>query len=480
MQEAAAKQLEYAPSTPTVLVVDDDPVSSMLVQRYVHALGYPVDIAPNGLVALEMHRAKQYRFIVSDWMMPGMSGIDLCREIRQSQTTYAYFVLLTAKGLREAKLQAFEAGVDDFLTKPIDRDELFARLSVAKRIFKFEDAVAAKALQLEESNSKIQNANDGLRLALWRFGQLFNGLPVACFTFDRDGLVREWNRAAEDAFGIRGFEAIETPLQEVFATNGGGHWSPEKLAQIFDQTRKTFEWEYMCPDESQKYFACNLITLPNSQGEPVGAVCASLDITERRIAELLVEEQNSILAQQHEHLAELNRRLDELAKTDGLTGLLNHREFQSQLSRVALAHSRERRPFSLLLLDVDRFKLLNDEFGHQVGDAVLKQVAAVIQSKARKHETTARYGGEEFAILLENCEGTKAVLAAERFRKAIAASEWTHRQVTASFGVATWYPEDEDVTPQEVVRMADEALYASKEGGRNRVTHSNTLERLVA
>jgi len=127
----------------------------------------------------------------------------------------------------------------------------------------------------------------------------------------------------------------------------------------------------------------------------------------------------------------------------------------------------------LLLFDVDKFKMFNDEFGHPAGDEVLKGVAQCLRDAAHKGEYLARYGGEEFAIILAGRTEEQALAVSERFREAIEAYPWKHRQVTASFGVSSLVPEKEERAA--LISMADEALYVSKREGRNRSTCHSTI-----
>lgn len=170
---------------------------------------------------------------------------------------------------------------------------------------------------------------------------------------------------------------------------------------------------------------------------------------------------------------QLTAILEAQATTDGLTGLKNHRAFQEKLAAEFERNRREGLPFSVLLLDVDRFKAYNDAFGHPEGDRVLQAVANILQETARETDFTARYGGEEFVILLPNTDAQGALEAAERFRTAIESQPWKLQPLTASFGASTL--QAGTATAQELVEAADRALYASKSRGRNRVTHADDM-----
>lgn len=170
-----------------------------------------------------------------------------------------------------------------------------------------------------------------------------------------------------------------------------------------------------------------------------------------------------------QELLRLNHQLEALASTDPLTGLRNRRFFQEQLLANIALFQRMRLPFSLLIVDIDHFKAINDTFGHPVGDAVLTDLGQMLRSMSRESDIVARYGGEEFVIIAPSSTRDNAKLAAERFRAQIEAATLGGCQVTVSIGVATMTSVDTDVT---LLQKADQALYASKSNGRNRVTHA--------
>jgi len=170
--------------------------------------------------------------------------------------------------------------------------------------------------------------------------------------------------------------------------------------------------------------------------------------------------------------------LTEVAISDPLTGLHNRRSFQVRLAEEVERTRRSQVPFTLLLLDLDHFKQVNDRFGHQAGDRALQAVAAVLHRQLRAVDLPARIGGEEFAVLLPDTAGAGALEAAERLRAAIAAHQVPHQHATitvsASIGVA-WCPAHAD-TGDGLLRVADQALYQAKRGGRNRTRSPTDLE----
>ncbi len=191
---------------------------------------------------------------------------------------------------------------------------------------------------------------------------------------------------------------------------------------------------------------------------------------------LLVNQQAAELEAQRYELEEMNRKLQALATQDALTGIANHRAFQERLALEWQRCQRYGQVFSVVLVDVDKFKTFNDEFGHPEGDNVLKRVAEILQETVREADFVARYGGEEFVLILPETLKTGALEVAERCRHSLKQEHWPLRKVSGSFGVATF--QTFMTTAQELIDSADKALYASKKSGRDRVTHIDELDEL--
>jgi len=192
--------------------------------------------------------------------------------------------------------------------------------------------------------------------------------------------------------------------------------------------------------------------------------------------ELLARLRNGLMLRRLQaELEEKNRELSRLASTDPMTELLNRRSFDRNLEREMLGARRHGDALSLAILDLDEFKSINDRFGHDVGDEVLREIARRLRDACRAGDSVARIGGEEFALILTRTTGDGAVTVAERTRALISnrrvVSSAGDLTVTVSAGVASAGGEI-GFDPQELFRAADEALYTSKHGGRNRVTLS--------
>lgn len=175
-----------------------------------------------------------------------------------------------------------------------------------------------------------------------------------------------------------------------------------------------------------------------------------------------------------EELKLLSDQLYQLACTDGLTGLFNRRHLNTVLDQEIPRHLRYGMPFSIALIDVDHFKRVNDEHGHATGDRVLASIAATLKARVRRADVVARYGGEEMCIVLPSTGSVGAMILAERLRQALqdhvhGDEQGRELRVTASFGVASAEVRDPELDGQQLLTRADQALYAAKRAGRNRV-----------
>ncbi len=299
-----------------VLLAEDQEISRKLTEKILRKAGISVTSVENGKKALELFKKQFFPIILSDWMMPEMDGLELCRAIRSTKSTgYVFIILLTARDSKEDIIAGLEAGADDYLAKPFNPGELNARIKTGMRI-----------LDLERS------------------------------------------------------------------------------------------------------------------------------------------------------LKEANERIKKLSIRDPLTGCFNRRYLNDQLSKDIKYALRYKHPLSLILCDIDHFKLVNDTYGHLTGDQVLIEFVNTIKKSFRnKIDWIARYGGEEFIVVLPetNIEGAKVL--AERLRIKIfnqrIKTNNLEIKITASFGVAGFscHTQKEEITDSKLIAKADQLLYQAKEEGRNRI-----------
>ena len=180
------------------------------------------------------------------------------------------------------------------------------------------------------------------------------------------------------------------------------------------------------------------------------------------------------LSHTQRELLEENKKLRELATVDSLTRAWNRAAIDDLLARELSVANRSQSPVGLVMCDIDHFKHVNDRYGHDVGDLVLREVADHVRMCIRPYDALGRYGGEEFLLILPRTDAPAALVVAERVRQGVQGAEIVTREgqvvpVTMSFGVSVWEPKSELAAP-ELMKRADQALYVSKNSGRNRVT----------
>ncbi|MEX2146456.1 MAG: GGDEF domain-containing protein [Candidatus Rokuibacteriota bacterium] len=181
----------------------------------------------------------------------------------------------------------------------------------------------------------------------------------------------------------------------------------------------------------------------------------------------------------YKELESTNARLKETSFKDEVTGLYNRRFFSLRLEEELSRYRRFNHPVSVVLLDLDGFKAVNDDFGHAVGDDTLRDIAQILMKHSRGINVVSRYGGDEFAVLLVETSKAGARLYADRIREVVAKYPFSHGKViTASFGVAS-LPDDEAATAEDLFRAADDALYAAKRGGKNQVAATGSAEKVL-
>jgi diguanylate cyclase (GGDEF)-like protein/PAS domain S-box-containing protein len=323
------------------------------------------------------------------------------------------------------------------------------------------EAKLNEALQLAEENRQLSD------YSAKRFQSLFEGMPVAGMTVDLRGNIMEWNEMSDRLFGFDASESFGHSFVDLLVPDEYKDkallWFHKALSSGVGM--ETEEGQVRRKDGALISIMARSLPLHSPNGELVGLICASVDITERKRAEAYLQESHQLIQSQRDSLASANAQLQVLATTDALTGLSNRRSFQLFLNAAVASAKRYHDSVSVILLDVDNFKALNDQLGHAAGDEVLKQLAQIIQITARDCDFAGRYGGEEFILVLQQADADAAAKVAERIRHAIETAKWVERPVTASFGVATITNGSEDV--DELVQRADLALYEAKRKGRN-------------
>ena len=357
-----------------------------------------------------------------------------------------------------------------------------------KRRRDFLDELTTANLALCATADSLDNANDQLRYASRRFEQLFNHLPVACFTIDQEGKIFEWNQECETLFGVPAHKVIQQGVLTALAGEASRPQFERLIRDVFaDRPTRSFEWTDCRRSGAEFTVVVTSFPLYGKDGRVTGGIIACADVTTRKQLQDQFEGQMAQTRKAYEELtssrneltstntalSEANERLQKLAMIDGLTGVLNRRSVFEMLDASISTNERSGRPLSILMVDIDWFKSLNDTHGHIVGDTVLKSVAERLQATSRRVDSVGRFGGEEFIIVMPDTDADRALLAAERVRKGVADSDCNGMQVTVSIGVSTYQAEFGSV--ERFIDSADRAMYEAKRRGRNKIVHSREL-----
>ena len=424
MTEAAAR----------ILVADDDPTMRLLMQEVLQARGFAVSLAEDGLEALAAFGAARYDLVLLDVDMPGLSGFDVCQEIRHGRGQHIPVILITGHDDVESIERAYACGATDFISKPINWTLIGYRLR-----YILNAAAMFQSLNVAEAQNRA----------------ILRALPDLLLKVEGRGRIID----------LHG----KSSLQRAFLGDGDNprlpaHLVPEYLA-CTEQARLTgtvqnVEWIAVDPDGRERYFDGRIAVMG-----PDEALCLLHDATERREAE---------------------QKIRHLAYFDPLTGLHNRQFFQEQLRCELQQAQLHGERLAVLFMDLDGFKRINDSLGHHIGDQILRGVATRLGSVLRASDLVgrpaeeclgdevdvmevARLGGDEFTALLPRIRQPQDALAvAHRIRRLVSSPfviEGRELVVTTSIGVAI-YPDDaEDATT--LLKYADSAMYAAKAAGRD-------------
>lgn len=245
---------------------------------------------------------------------------------------------------------------------------------------------------------------------------------------------------------------------------------------IWDMGRTVAYLADMLSDERDRQIQ-QISTRRDEVGTLMHTVAKMLETIEQQASEI-----NSFagrLDAAYKELESTNTRLKETSFKDEVTGLYNRRFFSIRLEEEIQRHRRFNHPVSVVLLDLDGFKAVNDELGHVVGDETLREIAQILVKHSRGINVVARYGGDEFIVLLVETSRPGARLYADRIRQVVSTYPFSHgRPITASFGIAG-LPDDEASMAEDLVRAADDALYTAKRAGKNQVATSDSPEKVT-
>ncbi|MDY6852702.1 MAG: diguanylate cyclase, partial [Thermodesulfobacteriota bacterium] len=384
------------------LVVDDDPQIRDVIYSALSGVGYEVDTVGSATEALKIFSRKPADLLITDWRMPGMNGIDLVNKLKK-QDPHLAAILITGFGTTETVIDAFTRGkINYFLPKPFKLAEFLEtvtaalrerKLKLSEREFRqrLESEIQRATRELEQKNILLQRNSDESE-SLYRqlqkrqeeiegtkeyLEQLIESSLDAIISLDQNNLINFFSRGAEDMFGLDSEKIIGGSLDRLFV---GGRNDMKHLLNLLaaEKSLKNFEVEMFGRGRKRIFTDISAAVLTQKDGGQ-GLLLIIKDISDRKKLE------NELLAS--------NLNLEKLSLTDGLTDLFNHRHFQQCLTEEFQRARRFNTQLSLIMIDLDDFKLVNDTYGHQIGDQVLILIAELIRESIREVDTPARYGG---------------------------------------------------------------------------------------
>ena len=443
--------------TARVLVVDDVQANLRLLEAKLRAEYFEVALAASGPEALALSATWAPDIILLDIMMPGMDGYEVCRRLKTlPATAHIPVVMVTALTEQSERMRGLQAGADDFVSKPVDTALLFARLRALLRVKQVLDAWRIRGETARdlgfEAMEMPQESFVGARLLL----------------AGGDSAEAQAVRAALAADGI----AVDHAPDEAIAweyLQGETHALTLLSLPLAGGDALRLASRLRARTESREMPLVLLAGEDQRQALLRGFDLGASDHVMRPVdpPELRARVRNQLRRRRYQDLLRegLDRTL-ELAVTDALTGLRNRRYVRRHLEGLL----RSGAAVAVLLIDVDRFKPLNDRHGHAAGDAALKAVADALSENLRAVDIVARYGGEEFLVVMASAGEDDAALVAERLRAAIATRPFPVPgavvNLTVSIGTAI---SRGPVGADRLVAASDAALYRAKASGRNRV-----------
>ena len=450
--------------TARVLVVDDILSNVKLLEAKLTAEYFEVVTAFNGLECLAKVAETAPDIVLLDVMMPGMDGFEVCRHIKSDpKTAHIPVVMVTALDQPSDRVAGLEAGADDFLTKPVDDAALFARVRSLVRLKMMTDE-----LRMRENTGQGMGLIDPAE-AMTDIGHTGRILVIE----DRAESAAWFASALEPPHEVTTVDTFEEALVRV---RGG---DPDLV--VVSLGMRSFDGLRLCSQ---------LRSLPEGRSVPILVVVSDGD--RRKLTQALEMGVNDYLTRpvdKNELVARVRTQLRkklyadrlrhnvqlslEMAITDQLTGLHNRRYMSRHLDTLVETAKKTGKPIAFVIMDIDYFKAVNDTYGHDIGDEVLKKFASRISANVRGIDLVCRYGGEEFVVVMPDTDVAFALQVSERLRKSIETTPFPisrdpkNLKLTISIGIAG--SEGEGDSASALLHRADQALYRAKRTGRNKV-----------
>ncbi|MGO8091103.1 PleD family two-component system response regulator [Rhizobium leguminosarum] len=451
--------------TARILVVDDIPANVKLLEARLLAEYFDVMTAADGYTALAICERNQVDLILLDIMMPGIDGFEVCERLKASQkTAHIPVVMVTALDQPTDRVRGLKAGADDFLTKPVNDLQLISRVKSLLRLKTLSDE-----LRIRADTAHTMGIDDLTRSGEGRADETAQVLLVDGRANSQERIVKALKPVA-DVLALSDpqaalFEAAESAFDLVIVNANFDDYDPLRLCSQLRSLERT------------RFLPILIIT---EQGaDEMVARALDLGVNDYIIRpvdpnELVARSLTQIRRKRYnDRLRASVKQTIELAVTDPLTGLYNRRYLDNHLNVLFNRSMARGRPLSVLITDIDRFKHVNDTYGHDGGDEVLREFSNRVRSTIRGADLACRYGGEEFVVVMPDTSPEIAAAVAERLRAAIENAPFMLKHsgealnVTASFGIASRIASV--LTPGQLMKQADLALYEAKNTGRNRV-----------
>lgn len=453
-----------------ILVVDDNPLNVKLLAAKLAKDYYAVLTAENGKIALQLAVEEQPDIILLDIMMPEIDGFEVCQRLKADpMTRHIPVVMVTALSDVSDRVRGLEAGADDFLTKPINDIALMARVRSLLRLKRIMDEWrlregTAEMLAMPVAEDNASNIEGGQVLLLE--DNLNDRTPV------------------ESALAEIGITVVPAKtVDEALAESQKGVYDLVMASLDLEQEDGLLFCGQLRANESTRTLP---VLLMAHEGE-IDLVAKGLDLGANdyllrpiETSELLARARTQLRQKRHyDRLRDNYEQSLAMALVDPLTGAFNRRYMDIHLPRLFGRCRQAQKPVSILYLDIDHFKRINDTYGHPVGDSVLKEVVSRMMLNLRPQDLVVRLGGEEFAAILPEIENKTAMTVGERLRAAVEAMPFKTNEgkkipVTISIGVSSADLEKGDV-PSSVLRRADDALLKAKQTGRNKVVDDSEI-----
>jgi two-component system, cell cycle response regulator len=445
--------------TARVLVVDDSTANRKLLEARLQDEYFEVLGAPSGAEAITLAQRWSPDIILLDVLMPVMDGFEACRRLKaQPATAHIPVVMVTSLNDQHERVRGLDAGADDFLVKPVDQATLFARLRALLRVKQVLDAWRLRAETVRDLGFEPPSAPpedfEGAKVLLLSDNEAEAASLSAALA--ADGMALEQTR--DEKLVWAKLQDPKAHYDLVLTSLPMPDGDPLRLASRLRAEAETRDLPLMLiADEEQRDLVLRAFELGASDH-------VLRPINEQ---ELRARVRNQVRRRRYQLRlrAEFDRSL-ELAVTDALTGLRNRRYVFRHLESLLRAGT----GCGVLMIDVDRFKPLNDYYGHAAGDAALREVAARLREHVRASDIVARYGGEEFLVVMSGAGAEETAVIAERLRVAIGDRPIDLGQaklpVTVSIGSALSASNSDG---EALIAAADSAMYRAKALGRNRV-----------